>query len=228
MRRQVIEQSAGPRQSVTRADGPLQGSEPGRLPALRLAIVGESTAAGYGAPTHETSIAGHLAKALRERTGREVSWRVHARGGATARRVSTALVPRLSDDGWTPTHVVVLIGINDLRLTWRPGTWNRSVAELLTTIGRRCPDARVVVSGLPDLRAIPALPRSLVPVLVMKAKRMAACTQAAAAAAGAHYVAVEHLPLPAEFFSPDGLHPGPDGYARWASVLAPALAPALT
>ncbi|WP_448073818.1 hypothetical protein [Georgenia yuyongxinii] len=76
---------------------------------------------------------------------------------------------------------------------------------------------------MPDLRAIPALPRPVLPVLLAKARWMDAATRAAAVATGARYVAVHTLPLAADLISTDGLHPGPAGYARWAAELAPAL-----
>jgi lysophospholipase L1-like esterase len=205
------------------AAGPLEGSVPGDPPQLRLAIVGESTAAGYGAPTHETAMAGHLARELGRATGCAVAWRVHGRGGATARVVARDLVPALADPTWVPTHVAVLIGVNDVRRTWRRRTFERHVLALLSAVAYRCPDARVVVSGLPDLRAIPALPRRILPVLVAKARWMGDATRAAAVATGAIYVPVDALPLTADLISGDGLHPGPAGYARWAAELAPAL-----
>ncbi|TRW45969.1 SGNH/GDSL hydrolase family protein [Georgenia yuyongxinii] len=211
------------RVALPAAAGPLEGTVPGTTPALRLAVVGESTAAGHGAPTHETSMAGHLARELGRSTGRAVSWRVHGRGGATARVVARDLVPALDDPAWAPTHVALLIGVNDVQRTWRRGTFERDVLALLSAVVHRCPDARVVVSGLPDLRAIPALPRPIMPVLVAKARWMGATTRAAAVATGATYVPVDALSLPAGLISADGLHPSPAGYARWAAVLAPAL-----
>ncbi|MFH5823443.1 SGNH/GDSL hydrolase family protein [Georgenia sp. AZ-5] len=202
---------------------PLMGVVPGSGPAVRIAILGESTAAGTGSPTHETSMAGHLARALHERDGREVMWRVLGRNGATARRVTRELVPRIIEDGWTPTHVVVLIGMNDVQRTWRRRTWERHIGTLLGDLARRCPDARVIVSGLPDLHGIPALARGLLPLLVARAQRMAAVTHAAARAAGAVYVPIDHIELTGDFLAADGMHPSPEGYRRWAAEVVPFL-----
>jgi lysophospholipase L1-like esterase len=116
----------------------------------------------------------------------------------------------------------VLIGINDLQRSWR-GAWDRDVAELLRSVTRECPGARVVVSGLPDITAIPAVPAPLRRVLARRARRFGTATARAAAASGAIYVPVQHLALNPGDFSTDGLHPGPDGYARWAKHLAPYL-----
>jgi lysophospholipase L1-like esterase len=199
-----------------RADGVVPGSAPGR----RLVVLGESTAAGTGAPTYETGMAGHLARELAA-DGQQVAWRSLGRNGARARLVTRDLVPRLADSG-APTHVVVLIGINDLQRSW-PGAWDRDVAELLHAVIRACPGARVVVSGLPDITAIPAVPAPLRRVLARRAQRFGRATGRAATASGAVYVPVDHLTLGPGDFSADGLHPGPDGYARWAKHLAPYL-----
>ncbi|WP_170037424.1 SGNH/GDSL hydrolase family protein [Georgenia soli] len=200
--------------------GPPDGVVPGAAPVLRLVVLGESTAAGTGAPTYETGMAGHLARQLAA-DGRQVAWRSLGRNGARARVVTRDLVPRMNDGG-APSHVVVLIGINDLQRSWR-GAWARDVADLLRVVQRTSPDARVVVSGLPDVTAIPALPPPLGPVLARRARRFGWATERAAAASGAVYVPVDHLALNPADFSADGLHPGPDGYARWARHLAPYL-----
>ncbi|MFD4764213.1 hypothetical protein ACFWOJ_36970, partial [Streptomyces sp. NPDC058439] len=53
---------------------------------LRVAVVGESTAAGCGVERHEEGFTGQFARELSARTGRPVDWAVRGRYGATARR----------------------------------------------------------------------------------------------------------------------------------------------
>lgn len=204
------------------AAGPLEGVLPGEQPPLRLALLGESTAAGTGSPTHETSMAGHLARELRARSGQEVQWRVLGRNGATARRVARQLVPRLTAE-WPPSHLVVLVGMNDVQRTWRLRTWERHLTALLTEAGRRCPGATVVVSGLPDVRTVPALARPLVPIFAARATRMGQVTKTVTHALGVRYVPVEHIELTDSFFAADRMHPSPEGYRQWAAELAPVL-----
>lgn len=201
--------------------GPTEGTVAGAVPGIRLLVVGESTAAGTGAPDHDTSLVGHLARELAA-DGQQVVWRAAGRNGARARAVARELVPTAAD--WDPTHVVVLTGINDLQLGWRPGAWATDVAALLREIAATWPAARVVISGLPDVTAIPAIPAPLRRVLARKARRFGWATERAAAGTGAVYVPVDHLPLTRDDFSSDGMHPGPAGYARWARALAPAVA----
>ncbi|TGA92727.1 hypothetical protein [Streptomyces sp. MZ04] len=45
-------------------------------PPLRLAVIGDSLAAGVGAASHEEALSGQLARTLTAMTGRAVSWRV--------------------------------------------------------------------------------------------------------------------------------------------------------
>jgi lysophospholipase L1-like esterase len=117
------------------ASGPRHGETPGPGPALRLALLGDSSAAGFGAPDHATALAGQLATALATHLGRAVSWRVAARGGATARTV-TALLPHLTDPstGWRPDLVVIAVGVNDTIRLRRPAAFHRDVITLITEL----------------------------------------------------------------------------------------------
>src|ERR1044072_2008138 len=57
-----------------------QGEKSGKSGAGRefakLLVIGESTAAGLGARTHETALAGQFARFLSEKIGKVVSWHV--------------------------------------------------------------------------------------------------------------------------------------------------------
>lgn len=52
-------------------------------PRVRIAVVGESTAAGCGVDTQDDGFPGCLARELAARTGRPVSWEVAGQFGAT-------------------------------------------------------------------------------------------------------------------------------------------------
>jgi lysophospholipase L1-like esterase len=85
------------------------GTCAGAGPAVRLAVLGDSTAAGVGVARHRDALAGMLGAAVAGRTGRAVSWRAVARSGATS-RTARDLVPGLVDGGWRPDVVVVVVG----------------------------------------------------------------------------------------------------------------------
>ncbi len=61
------------------------GTAAGAAPPVRLAVFGDSTAAGVGAERHSDALAGMLGEAVARVTGRAVSWRAVARSGATSR-----------------------------------------------------------------------------------------------------------------------------------------------
>ncbi|GAA3378605.1 hypothetical protein GCM10020367_58790 [Streptomyces sannanensis] len=80
--------------------GEVAGAEP-----LRVAVIGESTAAGCGVERQEEGFTGQFARELSVRTGRPAAWSVRGRYGATARRIRYRLLPEL-DSG---LHVVALL-----------------------------------------------------------------------------------------------------------------------
>lgn len=89
----------GRMETLPPAAGPVAGrtdGAPGAV-ALRLGIIGESTAAGCGAADHESAFAGSLARCLTT-IGRPVEWQVAGQHGATARRIRHRLLPRLAGD----------------------------------------------------------------------------------------------------------------------------------
>ena len=59
--------------------------------ALRVLIVGDSSAAGVGVGTQDEAFAGQLAHALAERTGAAVGWQLVATSGHTAHDAARAL-----------------------------------------------------------------------------------------------------------------------------------------
>lgn len=199
------------------AAGPIEGLVPGKGEPFRLAVLGESTADGVGASTHEEALAGQLARAL-ARDGREVSWQVVGRTGANARTVRDDLVPLVRP----ADLVLVALGVNDTTELHTATRYRRDLLGLVVALRRRLGRVDVVLAGVPPMGRFPGLPRPLRDVL---AARSAALDVAAAELA--HLPRVIHAPMrPAllddETFAGDRFHPGPTGYARWAEELADA------
>ena len=76
------------------------GAGKGRV-ALRVLIVGDSSAAGVGVGTQDEAFAGQLAQALAERTGAAVGWQLVATSGHKADDAARALAKRDAGDGPT-------------------------------------------------------------------------------------------------------------------------------
>ncbi|QKW34009.1 SGNH/GDSL hydrolase family protein [Actinomadura sp. NAK00032] len=228
--------------------GFVQGANPGAgRPAFRVVVIGESTAVGVGASRHTEALPGYLAEALRERLRRSVAWSVTGENGATARRITSGLVPaaagalngaagRTADrtvngtpkgtaGGCAADLVVVTVGINDL-IRRRPlRRWAADVSELVGVLRGRYAGATVLVAGMPPVHRFPAIPQPLRYVLGARARTMDRIMREAARAGGAvHAPMDEAMARDRGLFASDGFHPSPAGYRAWAHDLAHAVA----
>jgi lysophospholipase L1-like esterase len=188
----------------------------GRSPRIRLAVLGDSTAAGVGASRHEDALAGMLAAAVVAAAGREVSWRAVARSGVTS-RTAQDLVPGLVDGGWRPDVVVVAVGVNDLKNLRPLRDWDQDIAALLAAIDDRTGGVPVIVSGMAPVSRFPALPQPMRAVMALRAQAM---DHALRRVAGHGHVPVNPEMIGSGFFAADGFHPSSQGYRAWAAELA--------
>ncbi|MBB4686876.1 SGNH/GDSL hydrolase family protein [Amycolatopsis jiangsuensis] len=203
------------------AAGPAKGAVGAGHP-LRIAVLGESTVDGVGAPTHAEALTGQLAGLLAE-AGREVRWQAVGRTGATARNVLHELVPRLQ-----PADVlVVVLGVNDTLALHSAARFRRELLEVVVAARRRLGDVPVMLAGVPPLGSFPALPRPLQDVLGARASALDRAVRALDRLPAVTYTPFAEDLLSPELFAVDGFHPGPAGYREWARVLAEGL-PAVT
>lgn len=208
------------------AEGPAGHAAAGG-PVLRLAVVGESTAAGCGAERHDEALAGWLARELAERTGRHVEWRAVARNGITVRRFRTELAATVAADDWCPDVIVAVFGVNDLLELNPLRRWERDLTETVTAVRDRCGGAPLVLAGVPPVHRFPSLPQPLRAAMGLRARALDHRMRRVAARTGCGYVPspVERLAGDAErFFATDRFHPSSAGYRLWAAALAPAVA----
>jgi len=213
-----IPAAAGP---VTGVAAP-PGTQDSAASAWRIAVVGESTAAGCGAATHDEGFAGSLARELAGRTGRRVEWSVAGEHGATMRRIRDALLPRL---GRELDVAVLLAGVNDVVGHRAPGAWGDDLAAVVDDLGGRA--GRVAVAGIAPFDGFPAMPGVLGRYLAERGRALdEVARRVCAARPGALWIdARSLLPMGAEFFARDRFHPSAYGYSRWAAVVADRLAP---
>src|SRR5215213_322742 len=149
------------------AGGPREGRIGGAEPAVRLLVVGESTAAGVGAADHGEALAGQVARALAERTGRAVAWRVLGRNGATAETARRDLV--LPVDDLRADVAVLALGVNDTLRFHAHARWLRALSALAGAVRERCGPVPVILSGVPPMGRFPALPQPLRATLGVRA-----------------------------------------------------------
>jgi lysophospholipase L1-like esterase len=182
-------------------------------------VLGESTAVGVGAAEHSRALPGFLALALRENLQRTVTWSVHGRHGATARRLIDSVIPELDDPA--PDVVVVTIGINDLARRRSFDQWRADLSELIGVVRSTYERTMILVAGMPPVHTFPSLPQPLRYVLGARAKVMDRIMREVVSAHGATYVATdESFARDSRVFASDGLHPSSEGYRLWATELA--------
>jgi len=197
---------------------------PARGTSIRLAILGDSAAAGLGADSAADTVSGVLARGIIEATGRPVTVTNHAVVGAQSadldRQVARCLSAR-------PHVAVIIIGANDVtHLTPRSiaGRQLRAAMQRLTDAG-----CAVVIGTCPDLGTIRPVGPPLRQVARRMSRALAETQRRTALQAGATPVSLHGL-LGAEFeanaealFSPDSFHPSGLGYRRIGLALLPAV-----
>ena len=197
----------------------------GRLgPAIKIALLGDSSAAGYGVTEVEQTPGAHLASGLVEGADRRVYLREFASVGAQSRDLDDQISRALPME---PDVAVILIGANDVTHTVRP---SESVRLLQQGVRRlRDADIEVVVGTCPDLGTIEPIPPPLRQVARSWSRRLAAAQSIAVVEGGGRSVSLgsilgpEFAASPSVMFGPDQFHPSAAGYSTMASVLLPSV-----
>jgi lysophospholipase L1-like esterase len=200
------------------ADGPTTGTagEADGTP-VRVAVLGESTAAGCGVGTHDEGFPGCLARKVADLTHRPVEWDVVGQNAATARRIRYRLLPEL---GKGLDAAVLLAGVNDVLTRRAPAEWGDDLAAIVDELVGRA--ERVAVTGIPPFDVFPSLPKTLGRYLAQRARALDEVSQRVCAAhPQVTFVSAEGLlPVGPDFFARDHFHPSALGYRRWAGVVA--------
>ncbi|MEJ3657984.1 SGNH/GDSL hydrolase family protein [Actinomycetes bacterium KLBMP 9759] len=201
------------------ASGPTVGTagDAASSPPVRIAVLGESTAAGCGVDTHADGFPGGLARELAARTLRRVTWEVVGQHGATALRIRHRLLPEL---GRGFDVAVLLAGANDVLSRRPPAKWGDDLAAIVEGLAGRA--EHVTVVGLPSFDSFPSIPSALGRYLAARANALDDVSRRICAEhARATWVeSADALPLADDFFARDRFHPSAVGYRRWAEVVA--------
>jgi lysophospholipase L1-like esterase len=197
-------------------------------PAIKVALLGDSSAAGYGVERVTETTGAFLASGLAESADR----RVHLRSYAVVGARSSDLVGQIDRAVPTEPHVaVILIGANDVTHSVLPSQSVRHLSEAV----RRLRDAgvEVVVGTCPDLGTIKPIAPPLKQVGRAWSHRLAAAQTIAVVEEGGRTVSLasilgpEFEAAPALLFGPDRFHPSADGYRRMVDTLLPSTLAAL-
>jgi lysophospholipase L1-like esterase len=191
-------------------------------PAIKIALLGDSSAAGYGVDRAVETPGAQLASGLAAGADRRVHLRSFARVGAQSSDLAGQIDRALATD---PDLAVILVGANDVTHQVRP---SQSVRHLADGVRRlRQAGAKVVVGTCPDLGTIKPIPPPLKQLARSWSRRLAAAQAIATVEADGVAVSLasvlgpDFAAAPALFFGPDQFHPSAEGYRALAEMLVP-------
>lgn len=200
----LLPEAAGPREGVS-----------GSGPPLRLLVLGDSAAAGVGAPTQAEALAGQLVDALSESF--QMRWKLIAHTGATTQ---TALELLQKIEGQAFDVVVTSLGVNDVTSGRSLDDWRCLQGELVALLRSKFRAQHVLLSGLPPMHRFPALPQPLRWYIGSRAKQFDSALEALAnTISGCEFVKLAYT-MDTQFMAADGFHPGPAIYALWGADVA--------
>jgi lysophospholipase L1-like esterase len=194
------------------------GEIAGKDPAIRLLVLGDSSAVGVGTADAWQGLCVRLAVHLQGRTGRKIIWRAAGFNSATSGQLRDHVVPNLERGFWT--HIVLAIGTNDAKNFHSLPRFKREFGGLLYSLKAKWPEAHIVWSKVIDFRDMPAMPPLLGRILEARADAInrlgeRLCRERMATPA-------TRLPVEGpEGFSSDGFHASALGYDAWAKHLVP-------
>lgn len=204
------------------------GESTARGTSLRLAVLGDSGAAGLGADEPENTPGAVIARELAAAAGRPVLLTNTAVVGAQSKDLA-AQVDRIL--AVRPNVAVIMVGANDLTHHVRP---QHSVRLLGDAVARlRAAGCEVVVGTCPDLGTVKPLAVPLRQYARRMSRELAAAQRIATLEHGGRPVMLgEELGElfdsdPERFFSADRFHPSAAGYTACAQALLPEVLAAL-
>ncbi|MGN6250519.1 MAG: SGNH/GDSL hydrolase family protein [Marmoricola sp.] len=197
-------------------------------PAIRIALLGDSSAAGYGVHTVEDTPGAVLATGVGAYANRRVHLQAFCRVGAQSGDLADQVEGALATGA---DVAVILVGANDVTHSVRPSVSVRYLADAVQRLVDA--DIEVLVGTCPDLGTIRPIPQPLRAVARAWSRRLAAAQTVAVVEAGGRSVSLgsilgpEFDAAPTLLFGPDQFHPSAAGYRALAGVLVPSVLGAL-
>jgi lysophospholipase L1-like esterase len=189
---------------------------------VKLVVLGDSSAAGYGVHRPRETPAALLGNGLARRLQRPVIARTFAVVGATSRRLAPQVEAALEEH---PDLAVILVGANDVTHNDNRTAAVRYLADAVRAL--RAAGAQVVVGTCPDLGAIRPIHPPLRWLARYWSRQLAAEQTVAVVEAGGRTVSLGDLlgprfvREPLKMFGSDRFHPSADGYAVAMAAILP-------
>ena len=196
---------------------------------LRMAVLGDSTAAGFGVDRGRDTPGALLAGGIAAMADRPVRLTVAAVNGAASDDLERQLVTLLETEPELDI-ALIMIGANDVTQRIKLADSVRMLGETVRRL--RAAGAEVVVGTCPDLGTIEPVRPPLRTIARRASRQLAAAQTIAVVEAGGRSVSLgallgpefEHRP---EMFASDRYHPSAQGYQTAAMALLPSMCAAL-
>lgn len=196
-------------------------------PTLSYVVLGDSTAAGIGAP-YDDGIAVRTAFELG--LTHRVTMRNFSVSGARVRDVLEKQLP--SAETVRPELVLISIGANDVTHLTSIPSMRKRLGVIVARLRAANPQVAIVITGAPDMGSPPRIPWILRGFASVRAKLVNRMFKKEARDLRLTFAPIAEVTGPMfrrdrTLFDTDRFHPNARGYATWVPVLNEALAEAL-
>lgn len=185
--------------------------------ALRVLIIGDSSAAGVGVEEIGQSLAGHLLDLLPQQVSRPVRIRIAGMNSATSDQIRDHVVPFLDHGPYD--YICLNIGTNDAKNFHSGRRFCRDFGTLLYALKAKWPAATIIWAGVLDMEHVPALPSPLNRILGIRSRIIDRNGKILCSERGA-LAPVSNWRIIRENFASDGFHASAKGYREWAEGLS--------
>ncbi|MCU1418209.1 MAG: hydrolase family protein [Schumannella sp.] len=211
----VLVQGRRLRRSIPRMSPAVPRSGGSRVPgAVRLLVLGDSSAVGTGVEQMTDALAGQIAKRLPG----PVAWRVVGENGLRSDEVLAGQLPAALAE--SHDLIVVLVGWNDALQMRSARAFGADLSALLKALRQRNPEARIVAVAAPRFGGFAVYPQPLRAVIGAHVAGLTRVGARVAAAQGAVFVPG----FDGVHVASDGFHPDAEGYGELADAIVAALA----
>ncbi|MEK7605558.1 MAG: SGNH/GDSL hydrolase family protein [Patescibacteria group bacterium] len=188
-------------------------------PFMYVAL-GDSTAEGMGASSHDKAYTSIIHSSLKERY-RKAKYHNFAKSGAILNDVIHHQLPRAL--AINPSLITISVGANDIIRRTKPEEFEENLYELLKTLQQKT-DATIVISTIPDLSLTPAVPKLLKTYSRYKAGKLNTIINRVGKDTNTITVDMFEdsravLRAFPDAIASDGFHPSDFGYALWANTI---------
>lgn len=215
----LLNGSAVPRPVIPRTTETLGSGVP-----LSFVVIGDSTSIGQGGSSYDKSIAKLSAYYLAKKY--TVSLTNVGVSGATTKDALNSQVD--SAITHAPDIVLIALGANDVTHLVPLNQIEHNLTAIITALQAANPAVHIILTGSPDMGAVPRFPWPLKICASWRTKRINSRVQHVADMTGCQRVHIAELTGPLfrkspQLFAQDRFHPLDEGYAVWMPYIYTAL-----